>query len=570
MDARSRMLAAILRAVAVAIAIAAVVDPAVSMRGTARPRLAIVTQTPASPAAADVRASLVRRFGRSHEIVPQITSDAAAAIVIGDRYPAEAVAGNLPVATVTTADVPPVRIVSLSAPRSVPAGTAIRIEADVESSQDAPLSTGLVVSIGGLEVGRLSHEFKAAAERWIASIDVVPVGTAPWIVRAQAGESVVQTAVALRREPLAVLFYEPRPSWATTFVRRALESDRRFRVETTSFSSRGVAARTAGAVTLANAPLDGFDAIVAGGLEGLTAADAQALDRFMRERGGAVALLPDARVERGAVHGLMPLATAERLLERPEKLSTRFGAPSFEASELLIFRIGGAEAPPRDEIAAASDGSAVIVSMPHGRGRLLVSGAMDAWRYRAAGGSAFDRFWQSSLAALALTAPPPIDVDVTPAVPSPLERAEISVRLRSRASAPVAASADGSAIRLWPEPEAGVYRGAFTARSAHGRMAIEVRAGGERPHEVAQGVLVQEGIAKPAGIDPPLALLSSSRRGIDVPPEGVGALGGFVRESVSAPAGGVVRRPLRSTWWLIPFAASLCGEWWLRRRRGLR
>jgi hypothetical protein len=28
--------------------------------------------------------------------------------------------------------------------------------------------------------------------------------------------------------------------------------------------------------------------------------------------------------------------------------------------------------------------------------------------------------------------------------------------------------------------------------------------------------------------------------------------------------------PMRSWWWVIPFAASLAGEWWLRRRAGLR
>jgi hypothetical protein len=27
--------------------------------------------------------------------------------------------------------------------------------------------------------------------------------------------------------------------------------------------------------------------------------------------------------------------------------------------------------------------------------------------------------------------------------------------------------------------------------------------------------------------------------------------------------------PMRSAWWIIPFALALSGEWWLRRRRGL-
>jgi hypothetical protein len=32
----------------------------------------------------------------------------------------------------------------------------------------------------------------------------------------------------------------------------------------------------------------------------------------------------------------------------------------------------------------------------------------------------------------------------------------------------------------------------------------------------------------------------------------------------------IVRRPMRSGWWLLPFAAGLAAEWWQRRRRGLR
>jgi len=30
------------------------------------------------------------------------------------------------------------------------------------------------------------------------------------------------------------------------------------------------------------------------------------------------------------------------------------------------------------------------------------------------------------------------------------------------------------------------------------------------------------------------------------------------------------RRPMRSVWWLLPLVCCLAGEWWLRRRAGLR
>jgi hypothetical protein len=31
-----------------------------------------------------------------------------------------------------------------------------------------------------------------------------------------------------------------------------------------------------------------------------------------------------------------------------------------------------------------------------------------------------------------------------------------------------------------------------------------------------------------------------------------------------------LRHPMRSLWWMLPFALCLAGEWWLRRRGGLR
>jgi MoxR-like ATPase len=44
----------------------------------------------------------------------------------------------------------------------------------------------------------------------------------------------------------------------------------------------------------------------------------------------------------------------------------------------------------------------------------------------------------------------------------------------------------------------------------------------------------------------------------------------FIRDNVQAPRGPQRRHPMRSAWWLVPFAACLSGEWWLRRRHGQR
>ena len=87
----------------------------------------------------------------------------------------------------------------------------------------------------------------------------------------------------------------------------------------------------------------------------------------------------------------------ERLSERPEKLTVVPPLASIQASELLVTR---ADAPLTDRLAwtSGAEPSSVIVSMPRGDGRLVVSGALDAWRFRSEDEAAFDRFWQSTIA----------------------------------------------------------------------------------------------------------------------------------------------------------------------------
>ena len=628
----------LLRVAAIASAVAGVVDPAMMMSGATRPRLAVVVsiaEPPELPLAGRVRDRLVRSLGAAYEIVPQIDSNTAAAIVIGDRYPDEPVRESLPVATVTIANEtgpvlsarrilgqaqdeprvegPRVRVVRVETPREVPAATAIHVDVEVEGLAAGGRTTDVTARIAGLEVGRASHQWSADRERWRAGIDVVPIGEPPWIVRVDARTPVVSgspsltlatsgrnvaegettagtasstrsarlkasrsmldgadTSVDLRRNAFRVEVYEPRPSWAATFVRRALEADARFQVESVSFSSRGIAARTRDDVPLSDPRIDAFDVLIVGGLDRLSAADVRSLDRYMRERRGAVVLLPDLGIDRWPVRELLPVAPlTERLLEQPVKLETTKGVASLEVSELLV---PGNLTPGIDLVSsvAGSDPSPVIVSMPHGGGRLLLSGAMDAWRFRAADGGAFDRFWQATIAGLALAAPPPIDVSVVPPLLGPGERGEVIVRLLE--DAPVSASIDGDqAIRLRPEPETGVFRGTFTARGTPGRSTIEVLAAGARRRTASRTLLVQADVRRVTpGAAPALSMLASSHRGIDVAPDRIADLERFVRGAVASPRSVVVRHPMRSGWWMIPFAVCLSAEWWVRRRRGLR
>ena len=176
--------------------------------------------------------------------------------------------------------------------------------------------------------------------------------------------------------------------------------------------------------------------------------------------------------------------------------------------------------------------------MPRGDGRLLLSGAMDAWRFRAADNGAFDRFWQATIAGLALAVPPPIAITVDPPLLRPGEPGDVIVRVRSRdvtaVSASLDARADSSAARARgrcvPRPIRGEeHARPFDARgSRRGDRAVARRRG---------PLLVRRGRSR-AGFEPPrpsLAMLASSHRGIDVTPDRIAELERFLRDAVSAP-----------------------------------
>src|SRR5262249_29891243 len=151
--------------------------------------------------------------------------------------------------------------------------------------------------VRGVQGGFASHRWTATDEQWHASLDVVPIGEPPFVVRVEAATTgsaapaVADVVVQRRDDPLRVEFFDARPSWASTFVRRALESDPRFAVESMSADARTLSARTAGAVPLRDRALDAFSAVIVGGLDRVSAGDVAALERYMRERGGTVVML---------------------------------------------------------------------------------------------------------------------------------------------------------------------------------------------------------------------------------------------------------------------------------------
>jgi len=129
-------------------------------------------------------------------------------------------------------------------------------------------------------------------------------------------------------------------------------------------------------VTLASTPV-----VVVGDPGSLTGEDVALLDRYARIRGGSIIFLPERRVAGPALR-LFPGEWSERLVPAPDRVGP------LQAGELLQ----ATRLPLAATVVASAGETPVVVSTPLGNGRVIVSGAMDAWRYRA---KAFDEFWRS-------------------------------------------------------------------------------------------------------------------------------------------------------------------------------
>ena len=523
-----------LRTIAIAIAVAAFIDPPLTTTVRARPRISVVD--PSGSRVAD-------RFRGDYDIIPGIDPTTAATIVVDHHYPSIDIGADQRVSTVTLPDRDPVRV-RLAAPRAVPPATAIRVEADVDADAMRGRETVLVARTHDVEVARATHTWSRDRERWHVAMDVVPLGRPPFVIDVNDRSVVVDQA-----PPLTVMFFEPRPSWPTTFVRRAIERDARFSVQTVT-ALRDIDA----------------DILVAGGLDRVSDHDVETMDRFARERGGAIVLLPDARVGGSARRLLADVETRETLLDAPTTLAATVALPRLDASELLT---ATDTLPAAATVLARATRSSwpVIWTAPHGTGTILVSGALDAWRYRAEANVQFDRFWRAAFAALALDVPPPVDVSV--------RGRHVDVRIRD----PFASTADlsvsaalrsGDPVRLWPDSEVGTYSGTIATRlrSTPDRIVVTATGGGQSIRGAAPVIATTDDKDDDERL--PLSLLATSHGGVNVSSGDPRELDGWLRTVAQAPNVQTVIHPMRSIWWIVPFVAALSGEWWTRRRRGLR
>ena len=575
---------------AIVIAAFAAWDPAVPLPGMERPGIRVL-----APGGSDLAERLSQSL-RGAGFTVNGPAGEAAVVVVGDRLPAGAAdrdtgahaAGRVRPAVwaVDTAPgAPNVAIVRAAAPQVRIPGQAIEVVADVVGEELAGQTTHVVLEDAGIPVASAAYQWKEARERWTASLRYLPPGAAAGRLRVravpappetEARDNAADIAYPALRGALRTLVVEAGVTWPALFVRRALEGEPAFAVSAVQRASKAIATR-AGAppAALTRATLGPYDAAVIGGVDQLTPADLEALRWFVEARGGVVVLVPDQRPSERTLEafGVPPLEP--RVLEDAVRLR---GAAdeSLLASEFLVARpSAGARV-----LAATSAGEPVVFATRRGAGGVIVGGALDAWRYRGRDEEGFARFWRRAIAEEAVLAPPSLDVAVHPAILAPGEPARVVARMRAselpsgdrvdlpavRAHAVSPAARLDAPVRLWPTAEPGVYEGEWRPAVA-GDYNVSVAAG-DLQGDAA--VIVAPGVSQGSAADrESLELAGRASGGRVFNASQSAALVDALRAAY--PARRVTRpsHPMRSPWWVVPFALLLCVEWALRRRIGL-
>lgn len=431
-------------------------------------------------------------------------------------------------------------------------------------------------------VGAVTHTW---GDEQAATIEVPwwPIGTGARALRIEAvpieGEAItfdntIDVGAVIESAPLPALIFDTRPSWGSTFVRRALEDDARF---TVSHRARLAPGLTAGTMTgTLDAPsLDRAPVVIVGGPDALTAGDVALLERYVSERGGSLILLPERQID-GPARRLIGDGWREHLVAKPEAIGP------LRASEILRLE----RAPAVSTVLGASGSSPAIVDMPHGRGRVIVSGAMDAWRYRdpATGqsppaetgsrrASAFDTVWTSLVADAAL-AGSGLRIDLESTLAAAGERVPFTVRARSLAGAEavearVTFRCPGveTPVRVWPAGEPSVFDGELPAVE-RGPCEVTATVGSQTATTaLAVAARPQRGVARTLDN---LERATRAVGGVVIDAGQEADLAASLDDSTADSSQIVFVRPMHVAWWIVPFAGCLAGEWWLRRRNGLR
>ena len=571
------------RTLAILIAVVATIDPAVTSPRHTKPEVAVV-----SAAGSGVDSSafnrVVKELDDDYKVIRGPYANAAGTVIVGNGLPADRSELAAPVFGLTP-DRAGIAIeqVSMPSPASIEARVPIAVKTRV---RDGVRTVDVTLSVGGLVVDRTSRITNASGSVSVP-ISFVPTSTGLTALRivarvaGTADSTAVDLAVEVRDARWAVLFFDRRPSWMSTFVRRSLEADRRFVVASRVMTSKRISTDAGQPPSSLEDPtlLELYDAIVVGAPEALTARDVEGLEGFLRRRGGGVVLLFDARPKGGVYDRLTGVS---RWSGSNSAVALSIAPSGSDSSGLRATDLAWPATAPAvsDTMATVLGGGAskpIVWTTPVGSGQLIINGALDSWKFRDPATSGFDRFWRSAIARAAAGAMPAIEATVARSIVTPGEMIDLTVGVRdarlpssrqtARASVTAAIESDGAArteIRMWPTDRLGELAGSVRAPAAVGSHRIVVTSNGTR---VEVPVLVAAAVAR---VEPDeseaIAAFAGSRGGKLVP---LAELAGALRSAVRAEPRVERWFPMRSSWWVVPFVVLLGVEWWWRRRRGL-
>jgi len=570
------------RAVAVAIALGGVVDPVMT---SDRPSKRVVVVSAADSMrdgrlANAVAAALHRRFVVARSPV----AGAGATVIAGDGLPTSSDLVPTPAfVVVADSDHAGVEIDQLDVPPNVTLDERVPVRAHVTVRAAAGRSLNLTARAGRVVVDRVTRRVDKD-NTLLVPLSFVPAGLGPVAVRISASldgvesPAVADAVVNVVSRRRSVLFYDPHPTWMSTFVQRALERDRQFVVTSRVITSRNLSTNTGQPpATLADqSTLSAFDVVVVGAPSALSAADVGGLEAFMRRRGGSVLFLLDD-----------PTPGPYQRLARASAWSSVRGTPSvftLANDDSTTLRAGDIVVPaiiPEGARIVAGGTRAVVWESAVGAGRLIVSGARDAWHFRDAGSSTFDRFWRSLIADAAASAPPPLVLETVPALAKPGTTVELRATIRDVAlsadaestSGPTRASATATLepstpVRTWPEGGVGQFSAAVRAPRQPGVYRITVAAGG-RTAEIP--FIVSTDARSDGPVSPLVAdVWAMARGGRLLRARDIEKLPAALEAAMQPRSERTTWHPFRSAWWIVPFVLALSVEWWLRRRNGLR
>jgi hypothetical protein len=570
------LLERLLRLVAISIAIAAAIDPTVSSQG--KPRVAVVAGSgPGGALARDVQTALAARF----DVTTQPDPSAPAWVVVSP-VTRESDA-EWPVDAIVSAVLPDLprfaRFERVTRPATVHESARAMVTARVHARGVRQTTSTVVLRSGPLELARRMVRWSTPDEHADVQLDAgLPHNGANHLtielvdspVSARADLVIVSTDAQV-----PVLIFEARPSWAATFVRRALERDARFEVEAVTRVATGITSGRPNEFT--RAALDRYAVLVIGGADGLTTSDVERIERFARVRGGSVLFALD-RAPSGPVVSLAPTSSFDvRRLDAPATLAVGAGQ-SIAAREWAIARgvhRGGTVVEAEAESTAIGAG---LVRVPLGIGRLVFVGALDAWQLREDDHRRFDRAWTSLVGRLAAEVPPPISVTLDRDVAAPGEplvaRAELAGtgdETLVRASLESGSGNVLGPLRFWPDGSQSRFTSRLKAPRDEGAYAVTVVAEAAESARIARvPFIVARGANSPNQSREALKAIVESHGGVVVHSGEIARLAEHLDRRLGGRGTSAPWHPMRAPWWLAVFTACLGGEWWLRRRAGRR